>query len=154
MKKIFSLVLVAAAAFTITSCSTSSKVQKADGMVKSGKYAEAADIYKAAYAKESNKITKAEIADKIGDCYKKMSNPKESVGWYEKSVKGGNKDPKATLNYADALKMNGRYDEAIAQYNAYKTMNPTDPRGQDGATACEMAQQWKDKPTKHKVENV
>jgi hypothetical protein len=33
-------------------------------------------------------------------------------------------------------------------------MESSDPKGQEGASACEMAQGWKDKPTKHKVESV
>lgn len=131
-----------------------SKTEKADKIYNAGRYADAADLYKKAYAKENSKTVKAEMAYKTADCYSKMNNNKEAINWYEKAVKGNLADPIATLKYADALKMAGRYDEAIAQYNAYKGLNPSDAKGQDGASSSEMAQQWKDKPTKWKVENV
>jgi peptidoglycan-associated lipoprotein len=131
-----------------------SKTEKADKIFASGKYAPAADLYKKAYAKQKSKPSKAEIAYKVGECYSKMSNTKEALNWYEKSVKDNGKNADAVLKYAQALKNSGRYDEAVAQFNAFKALEPGDMRAQEGATSSETAQQWKDKPTKYKVENV
>ena len=83
-----------------------------------------------------------------------MANWKEASGWYEKSVNDGNKDPMATLRYAQGLQTNGRYDEAIAQYNAYKGLVPEDNRTDGAIEDCKTAQGWKDKPTRAVVENA
>ena len=160
MKRISLLSLLLVCLFTVGTSSAAdikpkkSKTEKADKIFNAGRYADAADLYKKAYAKENSKTVKAEEAYKVAQCYTKMNNTKEAINWFEKAVKGNTVDPMATLQYADALKSAGRYDEAIAQYNAYKGLNPSDSKGQEGATSSEMAQQWKDKPTKWKVENV
>lgn len=131
-----------------------SKTEKADKIYTAGRYADAAELYKKAYAKMKAKQDKGRAAYLTGECYAKMGNQKEAGNWYEKSVKAGYKDDGVLLKYADALKGQGKYDEAIAQYNAYKVENPSDPKGQEGASAAEMAQQWKDKPTKYTVQSV
>lgn len=158
MKRISVLMLMLACLFSMGTMNAAdakkSKTEKADKIFNAGRYATAADLYKKAYAKQKGKADKATIAYKVAECYSKMNNTKEAIGWYEKAVKGNYSEPVATLKYADALKASGRYDEAVAQYNAYKGLNATDPKGQEGAASSEMAQQWKDKPTKYKVENV
>ncbi|MBK7389486.1 MAG: hypothetical protein IPI23_10605 [Bacteroidetes bacterium] len=50
-----------------------------------------------------------------------MSNWKEASGWYEKAVAGKAKD-QWHLAFCKSLQNTGRYDEAIAQYNAYKAL--------------------------------
>ncbi len=158
MKRLTLVLLSIACLFTMTNVEAAktkkSKTEKADKIFNAGRYANAADLYKKAYARQKTNVVKAEIAYKLGECYQKMSNQKEALNWYEKSAKDNSNNPMAVLKYADALKGNSRYDEAIAQYNAYKALEPTDPKGQDGATSSETAQQWKDKPTRYKVENL
>ncbi|HMR46430.1 MAG TPA: OmpA family protein [Bacteroidia bacterium] len=158
MKKLSLLLLSIACIFSVTTMDAAkakkSKTAKADKAFNAGKYAPAADLYKKAYGKQKSKLVKAEIAYKAAECYSKMSNSKEALNWYEKSAKDNGKNPDAVLKYAQALKTNGRYDEAVAQFNAFKALEPGDNRGQDGATSSETSQQWKDKPTKYNVENV
>ena len=48
----------------------------------------------------------------------------------------------------------GKYDEAIAQYNAYKALNPDDNAVNAAIAATTQAQAWKDKPTRHRVDNM
>lgn len=158
MKKLSLILLSLACIFSATTMDAAkakkSKTAKADKAFNSGKYAPAADLYKKAYAKIKDKTVKAEAAYKAAECYSKMSNAAEALNWYEKSVKANGKNPDAVLKYAQALKNNGRYDEAVAQFNAFKVLEPGDERGTNGATSSETSQQWVDKPTKYKVENV
>ncbi len=131
-----------------------SKTQKADNAYNQANYSKAMELYKKSYAKQKNKSDKAVTAFKLGETYRIVSNWKEALGWYEKSVNDGSKDPMATWRYAEALKANGRYDEAIAQYNAYKTLVPEDTRTDAAIQSATEAQAWKDKPTRAVVENV
>ncbi|MBS1765230.1 MAG: OmpA family protein [Bacteroidetes bacterium] len=158
MKKLSLILLSLACIFSTATMDAAkakkSKTAKADKAFNSGKYAPAADLYKKAYAKIKDKTVKAEAAYKAAECYTKMSNAAEALNWYEKSVKSNGKNADAVLKYAQALKNNGRYDEAVAQFNAFKALEPGDERGNNGVTSSETAQQWKDKPTKYKVDNV
>lgn len=133
---------------------TKSKTPKADNAFNQANYAGAIELYKKSYTKQKSKVDKAVTAYKTGESYRMMANWKEAAGWYEKSVNDGNKDPMATLRYAQGLQTNGRYDEAIAQYNAYKGLVPEDNRTDGAIEACTIAQGWKDKPTRAVVENA
>jgi peptidoglycan-associated lipoprotein len=131
-----------------------SKTPKADNAFNQANYYKATELYKKSYAKQKSKPVKAEIAYKTGESYRMMGNHKEALGWYEKSVKDGSKDPMATWRYAEGLRNNGRYDEAIAQFNTYKELVPDDNRTQGSIQNCTVAQGWKDKPTRAVVENA
>lgn len=133
---------------------TKSKTQKADNAFNQANYSGAIELYKKSYAKQKAKADKAVTAFKAGESYRMMANWTEAAGWYEKSVNDGNKDPMATLRYAQGLQTNGKYDEAIAQYNAYKALVPEDNRTDGAIEASKTAQGWKDKPTRAVVENA
>jgi peptidoglycan-associated lipoprotein len=120
----------------------------------SGDYYDAINLYKKAYTKEKNKPKKAEIIFKVAECYRKTNDYKNQEVWYGKAVKAKLKNPNATLYLANALKYNGKYDEAIVQYEAYKKLVPEDPAGDLGVQSATQAQKWKDRPTRFKVENV
>lgn len=153
----FYLVCFVSIGLIVGSCSTSktTKTPKADAKFNRGLYTDASDQYKKYYAKQGKKEDKGRTAFMLGECYRMNSNPVEAANWYEKAYTNGNKDPKVLMNWADALKMSGKYDEAIAKYNEYKTANGPDMAvAESGITSSQQAQAWKDKPTRFTVENV
>ncbi len=127
--------------------------EKADRLFESKNFYEGIDLYKKAYTKEKNKAAKTEILFKIGDCYRSIADTKNAEAWFQKTIKANYKNPLVYLYYAEALKANGLYADAIVQFNKFKTENPSDPRGEEGAKSCEQAQKWKDKPSRYKVDN-
>ena len=151
---ILSLAILSGFAGTKAPKAPKSKTQKADKYFNTSQYYTASTYYKKSYAKFKKADDKAWAAYHAGECARMMNNNVEAEDWYGKAVKAKGKDPMSTLRYAQALKSNGKYAEAIAQYNAYKEKMPSDPRGAAGAANCEQAQKWKDKPTRTKVENL
>ncbi|MBI2967772.1 MAG: OmpA family protein [Bacteroidetes bacterium] len=126
----------------------------ADKSFKSGEYYTAIMHYKKAYAKERSNAEKARIIFQIAECYRLVNDPKSSEVWYTKAIQIKYHDPVAWFYLADAKKANGKYDEALADFNKYKELKPDDPRGSDGAKSCELAQNWIDNPSRYQVENV
>jgi peptidoglycan-associated lipoprotein len=151
--KLFSFVLMALVAFVPAVKAQRNYIEIADNSYKKGDFYIAIDQYKEAYSKEKDKAKKAEIIYKTAGCYRMANDIKQAEVWYDKAIKANYPDALAVLYYADALKANGKYDEAIVQFNKYKQLNSSDPRGDIGAKSSEMAQKWKDKPTRYKVEN-
>lgn len=152
-KRIFVLALAVLFISTLAEAQKS-KTPKADNLFKQGKFFNAAEYYKKAYAKQSNKQVKAQAAFKAGECYRMMMNQKMAEDWYQKGIVG-NKDPLSLWRYAEALKANGKYPEAIVQFNKYKEEKPEDGARADVAVKeCEAAQAWKDKPTRHRIDNL
>lgn len=119
-----------------------------------GDYYDAAILYKKAFAKEKNKVKKAEFIYKVAESYRFTNDFRNQEVWYNKAIKAKHKEPLAYLYYAEALRFNGKYDEAIVQFTNYLKEVPSDPRGTKGIQAAEQAQKWKDKPLRYRVENV
>lgn len=151
---VFSICLLFTSVLAIAQPPQRTVTTPGDNAYTKGDYYDAIALYKKAFSKEKNKAKKSEIVYKIAECYRLVNDVKNIEPWYAKAIKAGYKDADAILKYADALKSNGKYDEAVVQYNKYKTANPSDPAGDAGAKSSEQAQKWKDKPTRYKVENL
>jgi peptidoglycan-associated lipoprotein len=126
----------------------------ADKAFDNKEYFNAIELYKKAFTKAKKKEDKAYIIFKTAECYRMIGDNKQSEAWYTKTIKANYTDPKAILYLADAKKAQEKYNEALIEYKNYKAAVPSDPRGEDGAKSCELAQKWKDAPTRYKVENM
>jgi peptidoglycan-associated lipoprotein len=130
-------------------------VKEADRLYKNRDYYEALNSYKKALEKvRGNKALKAELTFKQGLCYKMFNDTKKAEVWFAKAIKAKYANPEATLFLADMLRYNGKYDEALTEYEKYVKLNPADARGSKGVESCKLAVQWKANPTKHLISNV
>ncbi|NNC94494.1 MAG: OmpA family protein [Chitinophagales bacterium] len=154
----FSQILMIFLCFFLVSQTTyaqkKSKTFKADTYYEQADYQSALKLYKKCYAKAKKPELKAEVAYKAAQCYSKIRNSVEAEIWYKKAIDEKYDDPIVHLKYGDALKSNGKYAEAIAAYNTYGEESNGDPRAKAGVASAEVAQGWKDKPTRHRVDNV
>jgi len=110
--------------------------------------------YQKAYSKvKNNKAERERISFRMAECYRMMNNTKKAEVAYKRCItsKYFNKDPKVLVYYADALKANGNYDEAIKQYQAYKTLVPNDTKADVGIETCTLAKEWIANPSKYEV---
>lgn len=123
-------------------------------LYKEEKYHEAIELYKKAYVKESGRDVKAEIIFKIGESYRLSDQPEQAEVWFEKAIIAQYADPIARLRLAEVKMQNGKYDEALVEYQKYAADNPSDPRGKQGIEAAQEAQNWADNPTTYIVEPV
>ena len=127
---------------------------KADKAFEAGKYFEAIDEYKYAFAKAKDKDKKNEIIFMVAESYRMVQNTRQSERWYRKVIKNGYNNPLATLYLADALRSQGQYEDAMKEYQNYSKLNPSDSRGADGVESCASAIEWMGQPTRYKVENM
>lgn len=126
--------------------------EEADDAFKKGFYYNAIELYKKAYTVEKKASTKAELIFKVGEAYRALGDPAQCEVWYEKANRAQYPDPVTYLYIGDALKEQGKYAEAIAAYNKYKEKKPNDMRADAGISACEVAQQWVDDPSRYRVD--
>ena len=130
------------------------KTTKARAAFEAGEYTLAVDLLKDAYNKISDKEVKNELIFLIAECYRVSNAPEKAELWYKKSIQKEYQNPTVYLRYADALRMNEEYDDALEQYRKYKELVPDDPRGQNGITSCELALQWMNNRSGYQVENM
>lgn len=140
--------------FSTTAVAQKNFSKDADKAYDNQEYFNAIELYKKAYTKIKKKDEKAHNIFMTAECYRMINDNKQAEAWYIKAIKANYPDPKATLYLADAKKAQEKYNEALIEYNNYKKQVPSDPRGEDGAKSCELAQKWKDAPTRYKVENL
>ncbi|MCF0206970.1 MAG: OmpA family protein [Bacteroidales bacterium] len=117
----------------------------------------AKDYYEKALPSLSAKEDIAKVNYQLGYCYKQLGNSDKSEMYFRVAVKNftrGVIKPDVLLHYADALRMNGKYDEAIDYYKQYLKYAPQDHRAKSGMESCKIIPQWISRPTRYKVTNV
>lgn len=125
---------------------------EADAAFNSHSYFDAAELYKAAYSKEKSKEEKKRILYNIGMSYYYLQDLANAEKWIKNALTLGYEDPNAQYYYADAMRRQGKYAEAMVEFEKYAEMNPSDPRGKEGVEACKNAVEWKNEPTRWEVQ--
>jgi peptidoglycan-associated lipoprotein len=135
-------------ALSITVNAQKNYKQEADIAFGGEKFYKAIEMYKKAYTKETKKEVKSEILFKIAECYRLKEDGKQAAVWYNKAIKAKYDDPIALLHVANIYKTQGKYEDAIVQFNKFKAAKPGDKRAESGIKSCELAKGWKDNPTR------
>jgi peptidoglycan-associated lipoprotein len=127
---------------------------KARAAYSAGEFMVAIDLFKEAYNKVGDKQVKSELIFLIAECYRKTNQPSKAELRYKQAIQKEYPNPIIYLRYADALRMDESYEDAMEQYRKYKELVSDDPRGQDGITSCELAMEWMANPSPYIVENM
>ncbi len=128
--------------------------RSADESFNDQQYSLALKKYQKAYSRaKKNKEERERISFQMAECYRMMNNTKRSEIAYKRILSGKliNKQPKIYLYYAEALKANGNYEEALKQYTAYKEKAPNDANIQGLIDATSDAIEWQKNPSKYDV---
>lgn len=152
--KVLSAVVVFLLAFTLNANAQKNYIRDADRAYESQQYYNSVELYKKGMAKIKNKQEKARITFQIAECYRKMNDWKQAESWYGKAIKAKHTNDSMYLWYAEAKKINMKYDEAITAFQDYKSRVPSDPAGENGIKSSELSQKWKDNPTRYVIENM
>ncbi len=129
-------------------------LEEANGSFENREYFNAIASYKRAYAKERKNEVKALILYRTAECYRNVGDNPQAEMFYSKAIEAGYPDSKAVLYLADALKGQGKNEQAKTQYEKYKSLNPNDARASIGIKSSEVSKEWTSKPTRWRVENL
>lgn len=107
------------------------------------------------YEKVLDKYPGNEVAnERLAACYRLLGKTEQAEAWYAKAVQKEGAAPILTYYYAQALRSNGKYEEAKAQYEAYASKAPDDPRGSSLANAMDTLSVIKADSLHYRVWNV
>lgn len=129
------------------------ETKKANDYFEAKEYYVAAEIYKKAFSKAKSRKEKTDITFNLAECYRFMNDCKSAAAQYKRALKM-KADPIAQLRYADMLRCQGEYEEAIVEYQIYKQEKPSDKRGEEGILASKAAIEWMKKPSRYAVNNM
>jgi peptidoglycan-associated lipoprotein len=130
------------------------KSERAYEFYNAGEYYEAIDHFKSSYSKSRDKALKEEMVYMVSECYRLINDPRNAEIWYKKAVRSSYSKPEAQYWYADALKKNGKYQQAIDEFKKYKQLVPGDARADQQIRACELASEWLRNPEAYQVEEL
>ncbi|HET6990544.1 MAG TPA: tetratricopeptide repeat protein, partial [Bacteroidia bacterium] len=72
----------------------------------------------------------------LADCYRHMNRHSDAETWYSKSINSSAATKDDKLHYAEVLKEEGKYDEAILMFDAYLKTSPNDMAAKNQRTSC------------------
>src|SRR5687767_12429290 len=108
----------------VFSSSLLGQLSKGDKFYEQNRYFKAIPYYINASKKQEHK---KEANLKLADCYRKVNEYEKSESAYKNALATDpNVDPQVRYDYAGVLKANGKYDEALEQYNLYLKQKPNE----------------------------
>ena len=152
LKTIISLLAVAFVATTFSACSVSARVKRADRKYQIGEYYAASEMYKQVYKnlKSKDKKLRAHVAFHQAECYRTLNN-KKAANAYKNAIRYHYPDSIMYLHYAQVLQYQGKYKDAIKQYDIYLEQHPSDYVAQAGKYACLKVDEWKQQHSRYKI---
>lgn len=113
-------VLIGAAgpALALGGCASSGKLSKADNRFLRGEYEAAIPLYQAETAKKTG-VAAALANYRIGEAYRLSNRVGQAEPFYKAALDGKARNADLSYRYAEALRANGKLDEAAALFSAY-----------------------------------
>lgn len=153
MKRNSHIILVLLAVVLTMACSSEKGIKKGDLYAAIMEYSEAANEYKKAYRKipAKERAKRAEVAWKLGECYRKSNSSVFAVGAYQNAVRYGYPDSTVLLYLAGAQLEKGDYKAAQNNYESYLELNPENRMAQIGLQSAIQSAEWKKNPGRYIV---
>jgi len=126
---------------------------KADEAFDAHQYFDAINKYKEAYGGVP-KEKRGYVLYKMGVASREINDYKGAEANLQKAIAAGIDNPDVYLQLAEVLKGQMKYDEAITEFNNYKSKGGNAKRAEIGVNSCKLAQQWTDAPMRYKIENI
>ncbi len=104
----------------LQSCGVSSRIKKADSRFELGEYYAAGDLYKSSYGRipYKDKSLRGYVAFRQGECFRLINNQRAEQA-YLNAIRNNFADSTVFLRYAQVLHRNGKYGEALRNYQLY-----------------------------------
>lgn len=151
-KKILHILLTSCLLITLSSCSLSARIKRADKRYNIGEYYQAAEMYKqlSRNVKGKNKSLRAYIAFQQAECYRILNN-KRAANLYKNAIRYNYPDSIVYLHYAQVMQYQGKYKEATKQYDIYLEKHPDHYVAMAGKYACNQVDTWRKEPSRYKI---
>jgi len=136
----------------LQSCGVSSRIKKADTRFELGEYYAAGDLYKSSYGRipYKNKSLRGYVAFRQGECYRLINNQRAEQA-YLNAIRNNYSDSTVFLRYAQVLHRNGKYGEALHNYQLYLQKDSSNIIAKNGIRAIQMLEEWQKNATRYEV---
>ncbi len=125
----------------VSACTFTRKVRTGMQAYEVKQFAVATQLFAEEYEASSSKSDRAIIAFYAGESYSSMNEPKPAADWYFKAHENGY-GPEALEHYADALKRQEKYAEAMHVYEDLLKTSPGSAGYRSNINLCRQAYEW------------
>ncbi len=135
----------------------SAKLSVANEQFDRGEYYDAAQTYRKVYSKTNprkERKLRGEIAFKMAECYRLINMAPRSSAAYQNAIRYEYPDSMAIFYLARSQQFEGKYKDAIKNYQAFLEINPRSALAQSGLRGCHLAQEWKKNPSRYVVKKI
>jgi peptidoglycan-associated lipoprotein len=139
--------------FTI-SCTVSKSYRSAMTSFEIGEYTKSIASFRKVYRQTKDRHQKAVIQFKIAEAFYKIGQYRSAEGYYKSALIRNSGGAVTWLHYAEVLRANGKYDEAIKSYKVYLDSVPGDQMAQNGIESSLKTKEWLKNPTRYKIGNM
>ncbi len=141
--------------FTAFTFSAFSQLDKGDQLYNEMRYFEAIPFYKKEVRSKKSE-RKQEALIKIANCYRLINDYKNAEESYKQAldIDGITFPAEAYYNYAQVLKINGKYPEASQQLSEYIKLTPNDENARRTLKFCNEIKYYASKPAEYAVKNI
>ncbi len=141
------------------SYSQGSIYSKAEKAFNDQQYNKAKELYQKAYERSNDRSEKTKISFQMANCARLMGQFRVAESYYKRTIKLRYfemfQDPLIFYFLGETYKGQGKYDEAIAYYETYKTKKGADLNMANGAIqGCQMSKDWISEGSRYRVLNV
>lgn len=143
------MAIIAMVIMAIIPACRSVKLKDADDTLARGEFFEATKMYRKIYnrlTKPEERPLRGEVAYKLGTCFQRLNRPANASAAYLNAVRYGYPDSTLYLNLGEMLQANGKYAQAITEYQKYLEWKPDNRIAQMGIRGCNLALASKEKP--------
>ena len=136
----------------MSSCGVNARIRKADRKYAIGEYYEASEMYRQVYRRipSKDRALRASVAFKQAESQRILNNSRAAAA-YKNAIKYHYPDSIMYLHYAQVLQYQGKYKEAIKQYDIYLEAHPQDYVAIAGKYGCTQAETWKKQASRYKI---
>ena len=126
------------------------QLNKANDAFKGERYFEAIELYEKALKKEPNNI---QANENIAFSYRKLKDYENAEKYYKKAVELNPEESSNNLYYGQALKNNGKFNEAREQFELFVKKKPNSLIGKLMVQSCQDIVNWEVDPKEFTVES-
>ncbi len=139
---------------TFCSCTVSNQYKTALTSYEIGEYYKSIAALRKVYPKTKDREQKANIQFKIAEAFYKIGQYRQAESYFKSALLHNSGGTIIWLHYAEVLRANGKYDEAISNYKAYLDSVPDDKMALNGIESSQKTREWLKTPTRYKIENL
>jgi peptidoglycan-associated lipoprotein len=155
-KRFTYFICIIVAAIVFQGCSINARIKRADKQFEAGEYYAVSSKYRKILRRipSKSRTLKSHVAFNMGECFRAINYTPQAENAYLNAIKLRHSDSLVYLRYAQTLQRNGKYADAVKNYQIYLKNDTANRLAKTGLNAVKIAEALKAHPTTYVVKKA